>query len=227
VQPDDRDCGFADPCAGDFGNDQWFPWIDISPKGDLNVVFHDRRLDTNSTTGEWPVSRAAPNGRPGNYLAWMWGAQCSVTTADSRQCIAPEAQVIPTPPPDFDPTGQVPGASQSVFPFKNFTISDVPFNLDYSFRAGIFMGDYNNVAVGADGTAYAIWTDSRNGRGSGGPSTAQPGRNPACEQADIFVDSFSAQSGGTAKQPYTLDQMAPFLVTPCPTDLRDKGNVTP
>ena len=49
--------------APNFGNDQWFPWIDISDKGDLNVAFYDRRLDKDSTTGEWPDSRAAPNGR--------------------------------------------------------------------------------------------------------------------------------------------------------------------
>ena len=80
-----RDCGriagrICPPNALNFGNDQFFPWIDISDKGDLNVVFYDRRLDKNSTTGEWPESRAAPNGRPGNYLVWNFGGQCSITT---------------------------------------------------------------------------------------------------------------------------------------------------
>src|SRR5207248_9044934 len=80
-----RDCGriagrVCPPTAPNFGNDQWFPWIDISDKGDLNVVFYDRRLDTSSTAGEWPESRAAPNGRPGNYLVWNFGAQVSITT---------------------------------------------------------------------------------------------------------------------------------------------------
>ena len=59
-----RDCGrivgrTCPATAQSFGNDQWFPWIDISDNGSLNVVFYDRRLDTNSTTGEWPESRAA------------------------------------------------------------------------------------------------------------------------------------------------------------------------
>jgi hypothetical protein len=41
----------------------------------------------------------------------------------------------PYPPDDYlDP-------AQSVFPFRNFGISDVPYNWDYCFRAGIFCGD--------------------------------------------------------------------------------------
>jgi hypothetical protein len=100
VAPPDRDCGRADgalptlagvnaqcQASANFGNDQWFPWVDISPDGDVNVVFHDRRLDTDSTGSEWPASRS----RPGNYLAWFWGGVCRVTTADSRDCVAPTA----------------------------------------------------------------------------------------------------------------------------------------
>src|SRR5204863_2111158 len=106
-----RDCGrvagrVCPATAQNFGNDQWFPWIDISNKGDLNVVFYDRRLDTASTTGEWPTSRAAPNGRPGNYLVWSFGAQCSITTtatgtatttsipAAASQCLGNEAAAV-------------------------------------------------------------------------------------------------------------------------------------
>src|SRR3954471_96816 len=116
-----RDCGrvagrTCPPNALNFGNDQWFAWIDISDRGDLNVAFHDRRLDTNSTTGEWPESRAAPNGRPGNYLVWNFGGQCSVTstgtvTVDTttippaaRQCLANEAAVIPQPTAPVNPS---------------------------------------------------------------------------------------------------------------------------
>jgi hypothetical protein len=67
-----RDCGRPEgtvgslpipaECVGNFGNDQWWPWVDISDAGDLNVVFHDRRLDRDSTAHEWPSSRQ----RPGN-----------------------------------------------------------------------------------------------------------------------------------------------------------------
>jgi hypothetical protein len=97
----------------------------------------------------------------------------------------------------------------------------VPSNFDYSFRAGIFAGDYNNVAVTPnDSKAYGFWTDARNGRSSGGPgggSGPQPGRNPICEQADVLMDeysSFDADAG--QKLPRPEDSM--FLVTPCPAD---------
>jgi hypothetical protein len=214
------------------GNDNFYPWVDVSVKGDVNIGFHDRRLDTTSTLHEWPTSRQFP----GNYLAWFWGTTTAdVTPADvgkttaqlpaaARQCLAPGAQVVfvPNIAPLLNPqnpgSGAVPGQGTTFLgPFKNFTLSDVPHNLDYSFRAGIFMGDYNNVAVGPDGTAYAFWTDSRNGRSSRSDS----GRNPACEQADVFMDSYSAQSGGTAKLPPTMDVINAFSVTPCPTDMQD------
>jgi hypothetical protein len=225
-QPIDRDCTDPDDpdCNANFGNDNFYPWVDVSTKGDINIGFHDRRLDTQSTLHEWPTSRS----RPGNYLAWFWGAICTTTTtaevtADpvptgARQCLAPAAEVIE--PPDFGETGPEPapgGGPAFLGPFKNFTVSDVPSNLDYTFRAGIFMGDYNNVAVGPDGTAYAFWTDGRNGRSS----RNQTGRNPACEQGDVFADSYSSNSGGTAKQPPSLDVINAFSVTPCPTDMKD------
>lgn len=234
-----RDCGrfvtrVCPPTAPTFGNDQWFPWVDIGPKGVLNVVFYDRRLDTDSTAGEWPLSRAAPNGRPGNYLVWNWGAQCELSRtatvgptstsipADASQCLANEAAIIPTPTVPINPSSglsPVPGANQTGLPFRNFQVSDPPSNWDYSFRAGIFAGDYNGVAV-SDNQAYALWTDARNGRGSGGPTSLQPGRNPICEQSDVIFDRYSAQSGGNAGKA-TAD-LAPWLVSPCPNDIKDK-----
>ena len=60
---------FVGPCAGDFGNDQWWPWVDTNDFGHLNVIFHDRRLDLDSQAHEWPTSR----NRPGNYLVSTWG----------------------------------------------------------------------------------------------------------------------------------------------------------
>ena len=69
----------------------------------------------------------------------------------------------------------------------------MPSNWDYAFRAGVFAGDYDVVAIGPDNTAWATWTDARNGRSS----KDQAGRNPACEQSDAFVDTFSAQAGGS------------------------------
>jgi hypothetical protein len=232
-----RDCGrvvgrVCPATAQNFGNDQWWPWIDISDKGDLNVVFYDRRLDANSTAGEWPDSRAAPNGRPGNYLVWNFGAQCSITTtatvtatsttipAAARQCLGNEAAVVPVPssPPNPASGAAIPGGAQTGFPFRNFNVSDTASNWDYTFRAGIFAGDYNNVAVDHQGQAWAFWTDARNGRSA----RQQPGRNPICEQSDVFDDQYSATSGGSVRTSAT-QSMDLYLVTPCPLAMQEHG----
>lgn len=236
-----RDCGrivgrICPSSAPNFGNDQWYPWIDISSKGDINVGFEDRRLDTNSTTGEWPASRAAPNGRPGNYLVWFFGAQCDVDStatvsgatptlpAGARECLGNEASAIPQPAAPINPaSGEViPGQNQTTFPFDNFQISDTASNWDYTFRAGLFGGDYSGIAVEKD-QAYALWTDARNGRGSGGPTNLQPGRNPICEQSDVFFDRYSAKSGGKPNGKFDPKDSL-FLATPCPTDIKDKSS---
>jgi hypothetical protein len=232
-----RDCGrvagrTCPATAQAFGNDQFFPWVDVSDKGDINVVFYDRRLDTDSTVGEWPTSRAAPNGRPGNYLVWNFGAQCQVTTtatvttgtvsipAGARECLGDTAAIIPQPTGPVNPASgeAAPGGAQTTFPFRNFNISDTASNWDYTFRAGIFAGDYNNVNVGPDGTAWAVWTDARNGRSS----RTEAGRNPICEQSDIFNDEYSATSGGVVRNSATQG-MDLYLTTPCPAEMQDKG----
>ena len=236
-------CGSGAPR---FGNDQWFPWIDVSNRGVLAGGFHDRRLDPDSTKSEWPGSRQ----RAGNYLAWFFGAGCQIkntatvtaTTnpipAAARECLASGAKVIPQPAGPINPSGTVaqPGQGASFLgPWKNQVVSDVPHNLDYSFRAGIFMGDYNAVAFpnvlpdkkddgnedkdkgGSGKRAAGFWTDSRNGRGSGNPSspsTYQPGRNPACEQADVWIDWFDPLHDKTTGGGSQYNDL--FLVTPCP-----------
>ena len=156
---------------------------------------------------------------------WTWGAQCHVKKANSRECLAPGALDVtqPTVPqnPGADP---VPGQSEAFLGrFHNFGIQDVPSNFDYCFRAGIFCGDYNNVAVtDRDTKAYGYWTDARNGRSSGGPGgsaggASQPGRNPICEQADVMVDEYSSL-GADAGQKLPRPEDSLFLVTPCPSD---------
>ena len=253
VAPPDRDCppfididpetpgtqpGPNPECPPtNFGNDQFWPWVDINNNGHLNVHFKDRRLDGASVAHEWPTSRQ----RNGNYLVWTWGAQCTIgrtTTVTgapteipqgARQCLAPDAEVIPQPTEPIDPDeGPVPGQGPGfVGPYHNFGISDFPSNFDYCFRAGIFCGDYDVVATADnDSKVYSHFTDARNGRSSGGPgggppspSPSQPGRNPACEQSDAMVDEYSSTSGDAGqKQPKKEDAM--FLVTPCPTDMR-------
>ena len=232
-----RDCGrvagrICPATALNFGNDQWFPWVDVSDQGDVNVVFYDRRLDTDSTAGEWPESRAAPNGRPGNYLVWNFGAQCAITStatvtqastsipAAASQCLGDQAAIIPQPTAPVNPVSGavIPGGAQTVFPFQNFVLSDTPSNWDYTFRAGIFAGDYNNVTMGAENQAWALWTDARNGRSA----RQQPGRNPICEQSDVFGDRFNAHgaSGNAANATKDMDL---YLVTPCPLAAQEKG----
>jgi len=218
--PANRDCGRsgqpACPAGVNTGNDQWWPWIDVNNKGHLNLAFHDRRLDVDSTASEWPTSRT----RPGNYLVWDWGAQCTVKQSSLRECVAPGAVVIPQPAaPINPPSGMTPLGAGPAFlgGFENFGISDVPSNFDYCFRGGIFCGDYNAVAVTeTDTKAYAHWTDARNGRSS----RNQAGRNPACEQSDVMVDEYSSE-GGSGGQDQPKPEDALFLVTPCPADAVD------
>jgi hypothetical protein len=210
------------PCPTDVhtGNDQFWPWVDVNERGHLNIAFKDRRLDTNSTAHEWPTSRQ----RPGNYLVWTWGAQCQVSSSNATQCVAPAASLITSPGAPVNPgVGDIPPGAGPTFlgNWKNFGISDVPSNYDYSFRAGIFAGDYEVVAVEGN-DAYAHFTDARNGRSSGGPAggatfPSQPGRNPACEQSDTFVEHFpTVGSAYGQNSPKASDSL--FLVTPCPGD---------
>jgi hypothetical protein len=229
--PVNRDClrnpGGPEPLQPDCpvgvhtGNDQWWPWVDINNKGHLNVAFKDRRLDLNSTAHEWPSSRS----RSGNYLVWTWGAQCAVNASNATACVAPGAGVIAQPPGPINPpaTGEpVPGQGPGFLGrYHNFGISDFPSNYDYSFRGGIFAGDYDVVATVDDDTkVYSHFTDARNGRSSGGPAGGegpQPGRNPLCEQSDVMVDEYSSESADAGqKQPKSEDRR--FLVTPCPAD---------
>jgi hypothetical protein len=212
------------PTTGNYGNDQWFPWIDVDGDGTLAVAFYDRRLDEDSVAHAWPTSRQ----RPGNYLTWRWGAGCDVDHTPSSECTAPGAAPIPQPtePIDVGP-GSAPQPGQGpgfLGPFASQVLSDVPSNMDYSFRAGLFMGDYDQVAYPNfpqlqkhGGDAVAIWTDARNGRGSGTPTVFQAGRNPPCEQADMFMDFFNPlRRDHTDAVSESEEEL--FLVTPCPGD---------
>ena len=59
--------------------------------------------------------------------------------------------------------------------------------------------------------AWAFWTDARNGRSA----RQQPGRNPICEQSDVFADLYSPNAGGNNGNAPTKG-MELFLQTPCP-----------
>jgi hypothetical protein len=244
------------PCPAnvDTGNDQWWPWVDINDRGHLNVVFSDRRLDLRSMRHEW--SGIGSRQRPGNYLVWFWGAQCTVDRPDSRECVARAATTIPQPTSPINPGNEIVpgnpmfdrrGRDRFVGPFDNFGISDTASNWDYSFRGGIFAGDYNAVTVDPNGRrAYGFWTDARNGRSSSNPfppGTFQFGRNPTCEQSDVMVQGYDSALGGRDRGRFTSDddddnnggegsspgQNRPrredslFLITPCPVDAAGHG----
>jgi hypothetical protein len=220
VPPPDREV----PTMGNYGNDQWFPWIDVNADGVLAVAFYDRRLDEDSVQHAWPSSRQ----RPGNYLTWRWGAGCEIDHSPSRECLAPGATVSPQPTAPVNPGADpVPGQGAAYLgPFANQVLSDVPSNMDYSFRAGLFMGDYDQVSFpnfpqltsgGEERDAVAVWTDARNGRGSGAPTSFQAGRNPICEQSDMFVDFFQPLKSDHSDSVSESEEEA-FLITPCPGD---------
>ncbi len=236
--PQVRDCGrpgmTACPAGVNTGNDQWWPWVDINKEGHLNIVFNDRRLDTNSIAHEW--AGAGSRQRPGNYLVWFWGAQCTISRPDSRDCVAPGAATIPQPTGLINPGNvAVPGQGNTfVGPFRNFGISDTPSNYDYSFRGGIFAGDYNGMAADPQHSrVWGFWTDARNGRSSANPlppGTFETGRNPICEQSDVMLQSYASAAGGdddrrdgheggsSPGQSRPRPEDAMFLVTPCPVD---------
>jgi hypothetical protein len=175
---------------------------------------------------------------------------CGSIPAGAQQCVAPEATINPalfgaTPSGNVNaPVGAVPGQNQNpaTLPFRNFQVSDTPSNWDYTFRAGIFAGDYTGNVTGpinpllnakgedtsnSNDDAYALWTDARNGRGSGAPTSFEPGRNPICEQSDVFFDSLQA-TGNTNGSGTRNSDLTPWLVTPCPLAgqdrYRDHGN---
>jgi hypothetical protein len=252
--PTNRDCGRnPNSIVGNsalcpetnWGADQWFPWVTINTDGVLNVTFHDRRLDTSSPagTGPWPTSKT----EVGNYIVWFWGARCRITQtqtvsqtttgpvpAGASQCVAPEAIVNPTVATGFNPgPGPIPGNNQNsaTLPFENFQVSDVPSNWDYTFRAGLFGGDYTMNATGSidpylnkngddpnRDKMYGLWTDARNGRGSGGGAATdlEPGRNPICEQSDVFFDTLAGPTAGKSTD------LTPWIDTPCPLAMKDK-----
>ena len=75
-----------------------------------------------------------------------------------------------------------------------------------------------HVTIGAENQAWALWTDARNGRSA----RQQPGRNPICEQSDVFGDLYNAHQANGNFANATKD-MDLFLVTPCPLAMQEKG----
>ena len=139
----------------------------------------------------------------------------------------------PTVATGFNPgAGPVPGQNQNsaTLPFRNFQISDVGSNFDYSFRAGIFAGDYSGNTIGPDSSRTADEQRRQpGGRRSGRtPATAAgraPRPRPAGPQPDLRAVGrvlrllhANGLNGGKASKDDSL-----FWVTPCPEATKDKG----
>ena len=134
----------------------------------------------------------------------------------------------PTEPIDLGPgSAAQPGQGPRYLgPFANQVISDVPSNMDDPVPGRPVHGRLRPGQLPElpavpqndhDGDAVAIWTDARNGRGSGAPTSFQAGRNPACEQADMFLDFFNPLREDHTDAVSESEENA-FLVTPCPGD---------
>ena len=208
--------------APNTGNDQFWPWIDVNDKGHINIALNDRRLDTDSVAIEWPTSRARPGQLPrldvgcamhgpprGHGRRVRRCRRCGGDPADrAGQSIRPPYPGAGSPRRSATGT-----TSASRTCRRTSTTASAPC---------IFCGDYTQLAVAdADNTVWGLYTDARNGRSS----RTQAGRNPACEQADVFLDRWNSQSGGSAGKAANTDEL--FLVTPCPTDIQDKGAKSP
>jgi len=59
--------------------------------------------------------------------------------------------------------------------WTDIRLSQLPSNMNWAFQNGLFIGDYNGMAITPDGTSYPFWTDARNG-------------NPLIRQSDVMLD---------------------------------------
>ena len=239
TMPANRDCGRKTnsiarqlgelPGERNTGNDQFFPFISINQQGDLNVTFHDRRLDTTSPAGggAWPTSKTEVGQLPRLVLGRAVldhadrdgqptatagaGGRVAVRRAgggrqpDGRDRIQPRRRADPGQRPELGDAA-VPELPDLGLRRRTSTTRSgrgcSPATTAATRRA---RRDPNGDEKGGDQTA-AFWTDARNGRGSGTPTTTQAGRNPICEQSDVFFDAFSpsGNGGGGSRQPKRL-----------------------
>ena len=251
--PANRDCGRnTDSIAGNsancpeqnYGGDQYFAYVSISQKGRAQrdvprpAARHVVAGRQRSVADEQDRGRQLPRlelGRAVHDHPDPDGHLHGDRSGSLRRLAVrrPGGGCQPDVATGFDPgAGPVPGQNQNsaTLPFRNFQISDFGTNWDYTFRAGIFAGDYNGNTTGpklpngdekGGNTTAAFWTDARNGRGSGAPTSFEAGRNPICEQSDVFFQAYNSSNGGNGPKGNPKDANL-FLVAPCPGDLKDK-----
>ena len=194
-------------------------------------------------SGAWPTSKT----EVGNYLVWYWGAQCRITPtatvsqtttgpvpAGATQCVAPEAVVNPTVATGFDPgAGPVPGNGQNsaTLPFKQLP------DLGRGHRTSTTRSERGSSRATTAATRAGPIVRRRRERRSGlrvldrrperarlrHPTTTQPGRNPICEQSDVFFDRYSLDGHGNDNGGNGHADSS-FLVAPCPSGIQDHGH---
>ena len=163
------------------GADQFFPWVTINTKGNLNVTFHDRRLDTDSPVGVGCVADLEDRGRELPRLVLGRAVQDHADAdghpdddrpgAGGRDASASRPRpwsTRPSRPGSTRPRRRAGnGQNSATLPFKNFQISDIGSNFDYSFRAGLFAGDYSGNTSGpiVNGTRTRARRQGRRPRG--------------------------------------------------------------
>ncbi len=228
VPPADRD----EPTQGNFGNDQWFPWIDVDEDGTLAVAFYDRRLDEDSVAPrvahEPPAAGQLPDVAVRRRLSGREHALAGLPRAGRHDDRAADGSAEPSRRVRFPARAR---ASSG----RSRTRSSRTCRPTWTTRSGpacswatttrsrirtsrdLSKGESANDDNGHGDKALAVWTDARNGRGSGAPTSFQAGRNPACEQSDMFIDYFDPLRRDLSDAVSESEEDA-FLVTPCPGD---------
>ena len=263
--PANRDCGRNTNSIGGnsalcpaqgTGNDQFFPWITIDPKGNLNVTFHDRRLDTDSPIGS---ARGRPRRpRSGNYLVWYWGANLQDHPDHDGEPDDDGPGSVRCAPVRGARGGRQPDRRDRVQPrrragsratgrtrrrCRSATSRSRTWGRTSTTRSGLESSRATTAATRAARSSAVLRTVAAKGTTAtttavrplrSGPTPAtgaarahrrrlQPGRNPICEQSDVFFDRYnlSTQGGDNGNHGGHADQS--FLVAPCPTGIQDHG----
>lgn len=162
--------------------------IDLNPStGHLYATWFDNRNGTaDDTNADVFVSISTDAGA-------TWSEPIDLTegsVADQWQpwlSVAPRGQVVVSYfDRQYDPAGVLIDTSLTLTrnEFTSFStrrVSEVSWNADFSFRLGLFMGDYTGLDTTAK-TALPFWTDARFGEAN------VDGNNPPLSQSDVMVD---------------------------------------
>jgi hypothetical protein len=169
----------------------------VAPDGSLYLVWSDNRNGTNTHSdtdiflsrssdggATWSAPIRVNNDPVGNgkdqWFPWLAVAPdgtLNVVFYDRRLDTTSTVTVygVPiNPPGNYLVDTWMARSSDGGTSWTNFRVSEVSTNFDYAFRNGIFIGDYNGVAVNSK-LAFPFWADARN-------ATADN------RHSDVFID---------------------------------------